>query len=127
MGGVTTLSHNLATIYGARKPTALAVAPRGFPIAPLRQFIEYKAALAGVPVVAVDPRNTSRTCPCCGHADKANRKTQDQFLCMDCGYSGLADHIAAWNIARRAAVNPPYVSGVDVNFHLQRQGQAHVL
>jgi hypothetical protein len=31
---------------------------------------------------------------------------------MDCGYSGLADHIAAWNIARRAVVNPPYVSDV---------------
>src|SRR3990167_8767657 len=38
----------------------------------LRQFIEYKAALAGVPVVIVDPRNTSRVCPSCGVVDKAN-------------------------------------------------------
>ncbi len=93
----------------------------------LRSFIEYKAKLLGVPVVAVDPRNTSRTCPCCGHVDKANRKTQDKFLCMDCGYSGLADHIAAVNIGRRAVVNPPNVSTLDIEFRSVRQGQANVL
>ncbi|MER3402394.1 MAG: hypothetical protein C4337_03625 [Armatimonadota bacterium] len=38
----------------------------------LRSFIEYKARLAGVSVVCVDPRNTSRTCPACGHVSKAN-------------------------------------------------------
>lgn len=75
----------------------------------LRSFIEYKAKRAGVKVVAVDPRNTSRTCPCCGHVDKANRKTQDNFLCVDCGYSGLADYIAAGNIRSRAVVNRPYI------------------
>lgn len=77
--------------------------------AQLRGFIEYKAKRAGVKVVAVDPRNTSRTCPCCGCVDKANRKTRDKFLCVDCGFSGLADHIAATNIRRRANVNLPYI------------------
>ncbi|MER3402160.1 MAG: transposase, partial [Armatimonadota bacterium] len=38
----------------------------------LRSFVEYKARLAGVPVVLVDPRNTSRTCPAYGHVAKAN-------------------------------------------------------
>ncbi|MER3403228.1 MAG: transposase, partial [Armatimonadota bacterium] len=38
----------------------------------LGSFIEYKARLAGVPVVCVDPRNTSRTRPACGHVSKAN-------------------------------------------------------
>lgn len=75
----------------------------------LRSFIEYKAKRFGVVVRAVDPRNTSRTCPCCGHVDKANRKSQDKFLCVDCGYSGLADHIAAVNIRSRAVVNRPYI------------------
>lgn len=75
----------------------------------LRSFIEYKAKRAGVVVIPVDPRNTSRTCPCCGHVDKANRRTQSKFLCVDCGYSGLADHIAAGNIARRASVTTPYI------------------
>ena len=73
----------------------------------LRQFIEYKAALAGVPVVAVDPRNTSRTCPVCGCVDKRNRPDQSTFSCVSCGYSANADTTAAVNIAARAAVNRP--------------------
>lgn len=76
----------------------------------LRSFIEYKAQKEGVKVVAVDPRNTSRTCPCCGHIDKANRPTQSKFSCVVCGYSDLADYVAARNIASRAAVSQPYVS-----------------
>ena len=76
----------------------------------LRNFIEYKAQKEGVKVIAVDPRNTSRTCPCCGHIDKANRPTQSQFSCVVCGYSDLADYVAARNIASRAAVNRPYIS-----------------
>jgi putative transposase len=75
----------------------------------LRAFIEYKAKRAGIPVVVVDPRNTSRTCPCCGGVDKANRKSQEKFLCIECGYSGLADYVASVNIRRRAVVNQPNV------------------
>lgn len=73
----------------------------------LRAFIAYKAALVGVPVVLVDPRNTSRECPDCGHIDKANRLTRDRFACKRCGLAGPADHIAARNIAGRAAVMQP--------------------
>lgn len=76
----------------------------------LRTFIEYKAQLNGVPVVAVDPRNTSRTCPACGCIDKKNRPSQDTFSCVSCDFSGLADHIAAINIGRRAVVSLPNVS-----------------
>lgn len=76
----------------------------------LRMKIEYKAKLHGVPVVAVDPRNTSRTCPCCGCVDKRNRKTQEKFLCVSCGYFANADTNAAINIGRRAAVRQPNVS-----------------
>jgi putative transposase len=68
----------------------------------LRQFIAYKAERAGIPVVLVDPRNTSRTCPQCGHIDKANRVSQNLFSCIQCGFSGHADTVAAVNIAARA-------------------------
>ncbi len=73
----------------------------------LRQFIEYKSRLAGVPVITVNPRNTSRTCSECGFISKANRKSQSLFSCVKCGMSMNADFNAALNIALRAAVNPP--------------------
>jgi IS605 OrfB family transposase len=78
----------------------------------LQTKIIYKARLAGVSVVLVDPRNTSKTCQICGLVDKANRKSQDQFLCVSCGFASQADHNAAVNIGRRAAVNRPDFSTV---------------
>jgi putative transposase len=81
----------------------------------LRIFVTYKALRLGVPFSVVDPRNTSRTCPACGHIDKANRKSQSRFLCVVCGFAGLADHIAAINIGRRADVNQPIVARGKVN------------
>jgi putative transposase len=68
----------------------------------LRQFLGYKAEAAGVPLVAVDPRNTSRTCSRCGHCEKANRKSQAKFHCLSCGFDVNADFNAAVNIGVRA-------------------------
>ncbi len=81
----------------------------------LKTFLLYKAALAGVPVQQIDPRNTSRQCQTCGHIAKANRKSQSHFLCVQCGFAAPADHNAAVNIrqralAARAGVIPPMVS-----------------
>jgi IS605 OrfB family transposase len=78
----------------------------------LRCFIEYKAQAAGVAVILVDPRNTSRTCPACGHVDKGNRRSQSEFLCTSCGCAGRADHFAAIIIGRRAAVSQPHANAV---------------
>jgi len=78
----------------------------------LRRFIEYKACLAGVLVKLVYPRNTSRTCPQCGCIDKRNRPSQSLFSCVSCGFSSVADTVAAVNIGRRAVVNQPYISPV---------------
>jgi IS605 OrfB family transposase len=75
----------------------------------LRAFVAYKAALAGVPIAIVDPRDTSRTCPECGCVDKRNRPTRDRFVCRHCGHSAPADFTAARNIAGRAGVMRPYV------------------
>lgn len=73
----------------------------------LRQFVEYKAAIAGVPVEIVDPAYTSRTCPVCGHQEKANRKSQAKFECQSCQHSAHADVVGAVNISRGGAVNHP--------------------
>ena len=38
-------------------------------------FLAYKAEDAGIPLVLVDPRDTSRTCSACGHCEKGNRRS----------------------------------------------------
>jgi IS605 OrfB family transposase len=77
----------------------------------LRLCIEYKAKLAGIPVVPIDPRNTSRTCSACGYCDKANRKSQGHFECLQCGHKAHADQNGAQNIRSRALA--AHVSGRD--------------
>ena len=73
----------------------------------LRTFILYKAGLAGIPVVLVDPRNTSRTCSRCDFVDKRNRRSQAEFFCLRCGYEVHADTNAARNLATRGGVMHP--------------------
>ena len=73
----------------------------------LRLFLEYKAALAGVPLSVVDPRNSSRECSQCGHTEKLNRPSQSVFSCRQCGFTANADFNAAIVIAGRGARKPP--------------------
>jgi putative transposase len=89
----------------------------------LRQFLTYKAQAAGVPVVLVDPRDTSRTCAACGYCDKANRKSQALFHCLVCGFACNADYNAARNIEARAALSDgllcqPAASAIEAGFGL---------
>ncbi|GAA1563305.1 hypothetical protein GCM10009731_17130 [Streptomyces globosus] len=55
-------------------------------------------------VVPVDARNTSRTCPGCGHVAKENRATQAEFACTACGFAANADHVGATNVLNRAGL-----------------------
>ncbi len=63
-----------------------------------RRQLEYKQVWRGGDVLAVPPRNTSRTCPCCGHVSAENRQTQAKFACVDCGYENNADLVGAINV-----------------------------
>jgi IS605 OrfB family transposase len=74
----------------------------GWAFLQLGAFIGYKAKLAGISVVFVDPRDTSRTCAECGHCERANRKSQGEFSCKACGHEDHADRNAARNIRARA-------------------------
>ena len=69
-----------------------------------RRQLDYKSQWQGGFLVAVPPRNTSRTCPCCGHTDKENRPTQAKFECVECGYCNNADVVGAINILERGRV-----------------------
>ena len=75
----------------------------GWSFAELRGYITYKAKLAGIPVVLVNPKNTSRECYACGHIAKENRKSQAEFVCVQCSHSDNADLNASKIIARRAS------------------------
>jgi len=66
-----------------------------------RRQLEYKQAWLGGGVLAVNPRNTSRTCPTCGHVSADNRQTQARFACLECGYENNADLVGAINILNR--------------------------
>jgi IS605 OrfB family transposase len=106
----------LEDLSGIRERTAVQRAHRyerhSWAFFQLRAYITYKAAQVGVPVHLVDPRNTSRTCSACGHCEKANRKSQESFLCQRCGFTLNADFNAALNSSRKewAAVNRPMAS-----------------
>lgn len=65
-----------------------------------RRQLEYKQAWRGGDVLAINPRNTSRTCPACSNVSAENRKTQSKFECVECGYAENADLNAAINILR---------------------------
>jgi len=65
-----------------------------------RRQLDYKLAWQGGWLIAVPPRNTSRTCPCCGHVSGENRKTQAKFECVECGFEENADLVGAINILR---------------------------
>jgi putative transposase len=65
----------------------------------LLAMIAYKAESAGRTVIAVNPRNTSRTCAHCGHVSARNRRGA-LFECQACGHAAHADTNAAINILR---------------------------
>jgi putative transposase len=61
-------------------------------------MLEYKSRWAGGYVIAVPAMNTSRRCPSCDRVSKNNRKTQANFVCVECGFAANADYVAALNI-----------------------------
>jgi len=82
----------------------------------LRQFLEYKARVAGVSLVLVPPAYTSQTCHRCLHIHPEQGKSYrsgKSFKCGHCGWEGDADLNGANVIALLGAVvNQPRGSGL---------------
>lgn len=68
------------------------------------RILASKAESADRELIAVDPRNTSITCPDCGHAVAENRVTQAKFQCVRCAHEAHADVVGALNVLRTGLV-----------------------
>ena len=100
---------------GKRERTKL----HSWSFAELGRMLDYKAKLAGVPLLRIDPFNTSSQCSKCGHTEQANRKSRDSFVCKSCGHTACADENGAANIrlkglalAGAGAFNHPNVATI---------------
>ena len=71
----------------------------------LAQYIAYKAKLAGIEVLYVNPAYTSQICPVCSSLHHANDRT---YTC-ECGFHTHRDIVGAWNICD----STEYVGGSD--------------
>ena len=69
----------------------------------LKDEFEHIARKYGIAVSLVQSFYTSQTCPKCGCIDKENRKDQEHFECIECGYKSNADLNASMNIRNRVA------------------------
>jgi IS605 OrfB family transposase len=63
-------------------------------------YIQYKAKLAGIKVVFVDPAYTSQICPKCGRINKADDRN---YVC-ECGYHVHRDLLGAINICNSTEI-----------------------
>jgi putative transposase len=77
----------------------------------LHQIIEYKAQWKGIPVVKVDPRNSSRTCPTCGRIQYSRMGAE--FKC-ECGWR-LDRHINASINLLQTAISKRMAGGLRFN------------
>ncbi len=89
------------TLHGAggrsrRMNRRLSSWPRG----EIHRQIEYKAALAGVPVIKVNPAWTSKTCPVCGA--RRRDRVGKVFVCLMCDWEMDRQINAGMNILKTA-------------------------
>ena len=66
----------------------------------IHRQIEYKAALEGVPVIKINPKWTSKTCPVC--VARRRDRVGPEFVCLLCDWEMNRQHNAAMNILKTA-------------------------
>ena len=67
----------------------------------IKDEFEHIARKYGISVSLVQSCYTSQQCSVCGCIDSDNRKTQENFECVECGYKSNADLNASKNILKR--------------------------
>jgi putative transposase len=69
----------------------------------LHNIIQYKAEWQGIPIIKVNPKNTSRTCPICG---KIHKSRMDTMFTCECGWKCNKHINASINILQKATQQP---------------------
>jgi IS605 OrfB family transposase len=68
----------------------------------LEHWIDWQCEKNGVPLIVVDPKNTSSTCPRCN--TKLNENSYRRMKCSGCGFEANRDTVAVLNIEKRALI-----------------------
>jgi len=88
----------------------------------LEQWIDWQCEKNGVPIIVVEPRGTSSTCPRCN--SKLVENNYRRLRCSRCGFEADRDTIAVLNIEKRALIkmwgaltplNAPQMTDVNPN------------
>jgi len=66
----------------------------------LEQWIDWQCEKNGVPIIVVEPRGTSTTCPMC--SSKLIENGYRRLRCATCGFEADRDTVAVLNIEKRA-------------------------
>jgi IS605 OrfB family transposase len=82
-----------------------------WPFAEILRQIQYKAQEAGIEVITVSERNTSKCCHVCGQVGR--RDPRGILTCQDCGFAINSDVNGAFNIMNKVSPVPAY-AGVGV-------------
>ncbi len=67
----------------------------------VRDKLKFKLDERGIRYRSVQPAYSSQQCSHCGFTFPMNRRSQDKFVCLWCGYTANADENAASNLAER--------------------------
>lgn len=94
---------NFVRIEGTRLNRLLATLRFGMIKTWITQIFEKK----GIQVTITHAHYSSQQCNKCGHIDRANRTSQENFTCVACGHQANADHNARKNLADRLNLDVP--------------------